>query len=190
MCRSITWPADSSADADLAACWLIDCVGRSLGRRIRRRPVRHKPLPRSARVGRSLGRRIRRRRSIARSDARSRRVSVDHLAGGFVGDDDIDHRQHIPRVSVDHLAGGFVGVELGLLVPAQAVVSVDHLAGGFVGVPDGLRVTAIRVVSVDHLAGGFVGDPWRKRCANAAQCVGRSLGRRIRRRISSGFALC
>ena len=81
-------------------------------------------------VGRSLGRRIR-RRSLGRSAARPQFVSVDHLAGGFAGVR--LHAQLVAlNVSVDHLAGGFAGEETAHLW-YWLEVSVDHLAGGFAG---------------------------------------------------------
>ena len=98
-CRSITWPADSPARG--TPTWSVSSllgVGRSLGRRIRRRPAlivspfplltcrsitwpADSPAPivcarccNTIRVGRSLGRRIRRRRSETPRRQPSRRV--------------------------------------------------------------------------------------------------------------------
>ena len=180
-------------------------------------------------VGRSLGRRIRRR--FGENEARRLLlVSVDHLAGGFAGQQhdsgqsaldasvgvgrSLGRRirrqamkkklKPLPEVSVDHLAGGFAGVTTvrqlsqcsrcrSITWPADSPasgrravlhetndVSVDHLAGGFAGRDARNRGGSPECVSVDHLAGGFAGRH-DEQDRHSAYGVGRSLGRRIRR---------
>ncbi len=181
-CRSITWPADSSAARPRTGSTTgSSSVGRSLGRRIRRRRVREGgrerllpcrsitwPADSSAatrpaldspitRVGRSLGRRIRRRRT-PQETGREQVVSVDHLAGGFVGFCLSTPRlRPVPCRSITWPADSSAR-RTPLLLVCFGQVSVDHLAGGFVGLLEQGRV---------------IPDDTR---------VGRSLGRRIRRR--------
>ena len=110
-------------------------------------------------------------------------VSVDHLAGGFAGTSKTLWIEPMPTVSVDHLAGGFAG--FGVLSAANQRSECRSITWPADSPADISRQTSTiqSTVSVDHLAGGFAGVVTAIGQVYGKLGVGRSLGRRIRRRF-------